>query len=114
VLAALGGAGEALVRVGIASSDASGRTFALTWMSILVGAAIAFLAPNTYEFMRTADPVLNLPKADNVASGPGWLAARLGQIQWSMRPLWAGFAAVLGVAGVLALPEVTEFLYFQF
>jgi hypothetical protein len=64
--------------------------------------------------MRTADPVLNMPKADDIASGPGWLAARLERIRWSMHPMWAGFAATLGVAGVLALPEVTEFLYFQF
>lgn len=114
VLSALGSAGDAIGRFGVVASDASGRTFALTWIAVAIGAAIAFLAPNSCEFMRAADPVLSMPKPDGVASGPGWLAARLEGVQWSMRPLWAGFAAALGVAGVLALPEVTEFLYFQF
>ena len=70
---------------------------------IMVGFAIALLAPNTQQIMVNAKPILGQLPAP---------APRL--LLWTPSLRWALVMAVAGVTALLSLGGTTEFLYFQF
>lgn len=97
-----GGLAPALETLGVRFEAGGGRAFVQTWLWIAALGAIAFCLPNTQELMRRYRPALD-----------AGLSARR---RWQWRPAgaWSAYAAGLLALGVLSLPEVSAFLYFQF
>ena len=82
------------------------------WMGLLL--LIALVPPNILQIMRPYGPAITLPAP---YPGDGKLApfaALLGRLQWRPSPGWAVAVAGLSLLGILALSQVTEFLYWQF
>jgi D-alanyl-lipoteichoic acid acyltransferase DltB (MBOAT superfamily) len=91
-----------LAAAGLRFEAGGGAAFLSTWAWIVVLAAAAFLLPNTQEMMRRYRPALDMGL---------WSLRRW---QWRPTPAWSAYAACLLAIGVLSLPEVSAFLYFQF
>ena len=76
--------------------------------------AVAFLLPNTQQFLARHDPSLvsgHIAGADKVTDIPSVPRARPS---WSPTRSWAVLIGVMLGGGILTLSRVTEFLYFQF
>jgi alginate O-acetyltransferase complex protein AlgI len=101
----LGGLRAPLEQHGISFYLGGGTRFIQAWSSIAVGAALAFLFPNTQQIMGRFDPALDYqPVRDGVA----------GRLAWRPTRRWAAWAGVLCLASLLSLSRPAEFLYFQF
>jgi D-alanyl-lipoteichoic acid acyltransferase DltB (MBOAT superfamily) len=76
-------------------------------LTLAVGALLAWvwLAPNTQEVMARFRPGLETLPGD---------LPKPARLAWHPHPLWATAGAVLGLAAILQLTGVSEFLYFQF
>jgi alginate O-acetyltransferase complex protein AlgI len=74
---------------------------AVIWILILLVISTQF--PNTQHFMRKWQHALGQPDS-NLA----------GRLYWAPTRTWACFTALLLVAGILSLAQVSNFLYFQF
>ena len=75
----------------------------LAWVCVL--AAITWLLPNSYEFMRLYAPVLEVERLRR---------ASVINLTWSPRLRWAMPLGVIGLVCVLRLTHVSQFLYYQF
>jgi len=64
---------------------------------------IARFLPNSNELMAAHAPALDAEEH-----------VRAGRLQWRPTRRWGLATAALAAAGVLALSQVSEFLYFQF
>jgi D-alanyl-lipoteichoic acid acyltransferase DltB (MBOAT superfamily) len=116
LLGPLGGIGELLARLGVAYIATSAANFVAVglWCAILL--LIALTMPNILEILRDYEPAL--PSTAPVAaiaearSGPWhrWTQTLL----WRPTLGWAMATAGATVFGVLALNQITEFLYWQF
>ena len=108
----LGPVAPALETLGVELVLGGGEIFVNTCLWVAALLAIAVLMPNTQQVMQRCGPALAF---DRIAAqlgrgvGPDWRA-----IVWSPSVRWATVTAAATVLGILALPEVTEFLYFQF
>lgn len=104
-LAKWGALGAWLSANGVMFSDARGLVTAglLYWIVALLG--VVWLAPNTQQIMRRAQPVLGafVERADATA----WF-------QWRATPWLAAPLAVLALLVMVNLHKKSEFLYFQF
>jgi len=109
----LGEAGAVLQRLGVDVAIGGGSTFLATWLWIAFLLPVTLLWPNTRELMRDFRPVLDPPRqgAAGALAVPSWLQRTLC---WRPTRAWAGAIAVISGGGLLALSEITEFLYFQF
>jgi D-alanyl-lipoteichoic acid acyltransferase DltB (MBOAT superfamily) len=99
----LGPAAGTLQGWGVTLALGGGSQFVLTWAWTLLLLAFALLLPNTQELMRDHRPGLDFDPAKAT-----------NRLRWSAHPGWAGFMALVAVAGVLSLSHATEFLYYQF
>ena len=91
-----------LQTLGIEFGAGGGATFLKTWGWIIALALVAFFLPNTQETMRRYRPTLDHG------------VDTLKRFSWRPTPAWSAYASVLLAVGVLSLPEVSVFLYFQF
>ena len=93
---------DVLAGLGVRFEAGDGVAFIRMSLWILGLAGIAFFFPNTQEIMRRYRPALDL--------------GRVRRGRWDWRPSlgWAAASAFLLALGVLSLPEVSVFLYFQF
>ncbi|MEM8799993.1 MAG: MBOAT family protein [Pseudomonadota bacterium] len=115
IFSALGPLADVLAGFGITASDGGGGRFVATWGWIIALATIAFLAPNSIDLMRSHRPVIDTPDITmEPRSGPGQWLRGFEHREWHPRPSWVAATAFLLTLGILALPEVSEFLYFQF
>jgi alginate O-acetyltransferase complex protein AlgI len=84
-----------------------GGPYVVTVIFLCLALALAFcwLLPSTYQLFRRCEVAIDKP-----------LAGREPVIglQWQASSAWAVFIAVLVVASMLNLTQVSEFLYFQF
>ena len=80
-----------------------GGQFVLVWLWIAALFALARFAPNTQQIMGRHDPALGFDAAH---------AAR--RLLWRPGWRWAVAMGAVAGAGLLALNQVSEFLYFQF
>lgn len=107
IAARLGPLADVFANFGFVYTHGGGMTFVATWLWIATLIPIAIWFPNTQEFMARFDPATNLfPETIEKAN--------LRTLSWAPNLLWSLYIAMLGVAGVLALSEISEFLYFQF
>jgi hypothetical protein len=97
--------GPLLEGAGITFTPGGGAQFVAAWLWIAALMALAFLAPTTRELVG---PALDGPPAGAEIGAAGRLP------RWRPSRGWALATAAAAAAGVLALPQVTEFLYFQF
>jgi hypothetical protein len=103
IAARLGGAGQQLLDAfGVEASLGGGSQFALTWFWIAALFAIARFAPNTQELMASARPAL------------GYGPAGGARLRWRPSAAWALSTGTVTAVALLALSQVSEFLYFQF
>ena len=91
--------------LGVRFTGGGGAAFLATWAWVAALLAIALLAPNSQQILRRARPVIG---SDDVA------APRAPALAWSRSPAWACATGLVLAIGILALTEVSEFLYFQF
>ena len=115
----LGSAADLLAAVGVEFTNESGSKFVLPWLWIIALSLIAFMAPNSLDLTRRYRPALGYryepPRKSRATARPA--LARdwgLAALRWRPDVAWSSYVAVLIVGGVLALPQVSEFLYFQF
>ncbi len=106
ILGALGPLGDTLSGLGVTAYLGGGQRFVETWAWTVVGATIAFLAPNTQQIVGRFEPALDFRASD--------CSPILLPVQWRPTATWSVLLGVLGTACFLALSRPTEFLYFQF
>jgi hypothetical protein len=109
----LGPIGDVLQSQGVRFTIGGGAAFVATWMWIAFLLPIVVIWPNTQELLERYSPGLSQPTSERQAYiAPAVSLAQ--QLRWRPTPAWAGTIAMLSCAGVLALAEISEFLYFQF
>ena len=82
------------------------------WMVFLL--LIALVPPNILQIMRSYSPAITMPAPYPGEGKLAPFAALLTRLQWQPSPGWAVTVAGMSLLGVLALSQVTEFLYWQF
>lgn len=108
----LGSLGDALRAIGFTTYLGGGRIFAGTYLWIFALFIVALFMPNTQEFMRKFKPALQVYESSNskgIQLGY-WAAA----IIWRPSKIWAAGISIICAFGILALTNISEFLYFQF
>jgi len=108
ILVRLGSVGEWLSHLGIAGVHGGGSVLILNYALVLLFGFIALLMPNVAQIFAKFEPVLY----ESERSFESLRDSRL--LCWDYNNWWAFTAATAGVAGVLTLLQVSEFLYFQF
>ncbi|MCP5153190.1 MAG: MBOAT family protein [Ectothiorhodospiraceae bacterium] len=97
---------QLLAELGVRFHSGGGQVFLETWAWVGGLLLIALLAPNSQEIAG----IHGKRKQEDEAAVP-WLTARTRFVR---HPSWAIATGLLLAAGTLALPQVSEFLYFQF
>jgi len=96
-----------LQAAGVSFTYGGGTEFTSTWLWCLGALALVLALPNTQQILERA-------QAASEAGAVGIGRWRLRSLTWRPTAPWAIVTAALSLAGILALAEVTEFLYFQF
>lgn len=108
VFARLGDVGSLLRELGVEPAQGGGAVLVANYAWVLLAAAIALALPNLPQIFYRHGP--GLYENDKVFSDIR--TSRL--MTWGYSNRWALVAAMAGVAGILTLQQVSEFLYFQF
>jgi hypothetical protein len=108
ILARLGEAGAHLSALGIVPAPGGGAVIVANYCWIALAALIALVLPNVAQIFHPHDPVLY--ENDNACRGNR--SSRM--MTWGYNNRWAVAIALAGLAGILTLQQVSEFLYFQF
>ncbi|MBY0430579.1 MAG: MBOAT family protein [Rhodospirillales bacterium] len=95
------GAEQALTAWGIEIAWGGGKDFLLGWSLVLSALLVALFLPNSQRIMARYRPAFTA-----LAERKRW--------QWRLSPAWSMAAGVVLAFGLLALPHVSHFLYFQF
>lgn len=109
ILVRLGGVGEWLIAgVGLEAVHGGGRQLVTNGLWVLAGLVIALGTPNVAQMFHRYDPVIY--ENDRI-----FAASRSTRFfVWDYRSVWALVVAAAGVASIMTLQQVSEFLYFQF
>lgn len=99
---------EMFKSLGIGASLGGGTRFISTYLWITGLALIAFFFPNTQEIIPG---MVSMVKKDNTPQEKTSLASRF---TWSPSKSWAIGLGLVTATGILAMNQVSEFLYFQF
>lgn len=108
---------DLLATSGVQFTSGGGREFLLAWTWIILLSPIVLMAPNSLELTRRFRPALHLRShvAKDTEASPlvrsGYLAESLA---WRPSTAWAIAIGIVAAGGLLALPQVSVFLYFQF
>ncbi len=108
ILARLGAVGPQLTAMGFAPVQGGGAAIVSNYFWILIVAPIALVLPNVAQIFCQHEPVLY----ENDKAFSDIRGSRL--MSWEYNSRWAVGIALAGVAGILTLQQVSEFLYFQF
>ena len=109
----LGAFGEFLGTIGVTTYLGGGNKFVATYLWIIVLFPIALIMPNTQEFMRKFEPALKVYES-NAMNSIQLFSRWTNKIVWQPSIFWSGVISVVFVLGILALTNISEFLYFQF
>ena len=113
----LGNLAETLSALGVQFTPGGGAEFLFGWSWIAALSLIAFVMPNSLDLTRRYRPALHYRFDGLTAIDLSFLSRitwTIAALRWRPNTVWAAFAAMLITGGVLALPQVSEFLYFQF
>jgi alginate O-acetyltransferase complex protein AlgI len=109
VLVRLGSMGEYLTSgLGVQATHGGGQVLLSSVLWIIVGAVVALGFPNVAQIFHRHNPVVY--EDDRTFAG----LRETGLLAWNYQTAWAITVAIAGVAGVMTLQQVSEFLYFQF
>jgi hypothetical protein len=72
---------------------------------------VAWLTPNTQQWMGIHNPTLTSPKS---AQQPLWVEKFWRILAWRPNKIWTVILAILTATSLLCFTRVSEFLYFQF
>jgi D-alanyl-lipoteichoic acid acyltransferase DltB (MBOAT superfamily) len=81
---------------------------------ILALLMVALVPPNILQLMHDHEPAITLPLPYAQDRRPAPFRHVFEQLAWRPTAAWAVATAVLSAGGILALNQVTEFLYWQF
>lgn len=98
---------------GIAVDSVGGTGFVAAVVWIVYSFFIIWAMPTTQEFVGQFEPAFEYSREFERSyreSGFGWRISG----RWQPTLAYSLFIAVVATAGILSLPEVSEFLYFQF
>ena len=82
------------------------------WIAVLL--AVALIPPNILQIMYAYEPAITMPLPYDKDRRLAPLRAFWQNIHWRPSAPWAITAAALSACGILALNQVTAFLYWQF
>jgi hypothetical protein len=82
------------------------------WIAALL--AIALLPPNILQIMFAYEPAITMPLPYSQDRRIAPLRGLFLRLRWQPSTGWAVAAAALSACGILALNQVTAFLYWQF
>jgi len=108
ILVQLGQGGAQLIEFGVASVQGGGSLLVANYAWVMLAAAIALALPNLPQIFHQHGP--GLYENDKVFSD----LRESKLLSWGYNNRWAFAVALAGVAGLLTLQQVSEFLYFQF
>lgn len=108
ILVRLGELGHWLTQMGIGATHGGGAQFVANYIWVAFTALFAFALPNVAQIFHRYEPVLY--ENEKVF---GALRTR-SFLVWDYNYRWVVAVAIAGVAGLLTLQQVSEFLYFQF
>jgi alginate O-acetyltransferase complex protein AlgI len=77
----------------------------VVYLSLALALAVCWLLPSTYQLFRRCEVAIDKPLAGREP---------VISLQWQASRAWAVYIAILAVASMLNLTQVSEFLYFQF
>jgi len=109
----LGALAQLLSSVGMNVSLGGGKDFAMTYIWIIFLLPVALLWPNTQQIMDKFEPSYN-KITDNPATTLLGDSLFMHNIKFTFSYGWIFSMSVLLTLGILALSQVSEFLYFQF
>lgn len=109
----LGDSGKILNEAGIEFSHGGGKVFVMTYIWIFCLLAIALIWPNTQQVMDKFNPSLNKIK-DNPITTLLSDNILMRKVKFKFSYIWALNMSIIITLGVLALSQISEFLYFQF
>jgi alginate O-acetyltransferase complex protein AlgI len=95
--------GALAASIGVRPELGGGSEFVTLWSKLALLHLIAFIAPNTQEFMRKFSPALDFRDP----------AGRIFP-EFAMTRRWAVLLGAIGGIGLLAMERKSEFLYYQF
>jgi alginate O-acetyltransferase complex protein AlgI len=107
LLARLGSSAAWLRKLGIQPDPSSGLLLMQAVERVTALLVIALCLPNTLEMLAPYEPALGVRPAKNES----WLVRKL---RWRENAIWAAGVAVVSMAGLLSLGQLSEFLYWQF
>ena len=108
----IGGIGALVEQLGISTDSSSGTAFVESMCAFAVLAILVWVCPTTQELLRRFQPAWDFVDKESGLStdGFGWKL----KFQWGPNLRWGLMVSAMLVAGILTLPQVSEFLYFQF
>lgn len=113
ILVRLGSIGEWLQYIGVNMSLGGGEVMVFTYLWVIVLLFVALIMPNTQQVMSHFSPAVREYK-----SSPDYsilLANRVtSKLKWRPSLIWSTGIGAIAALSVLALTNVSEFLYFQF
>ncbi len=112
ILARLGAFGGHLHALGIEAYIGGGRDFVMMWIWCIALGFIAVFWPNTQQILSRFAPALSVhePSERHALATPSCLNG----IRFAFSLGWAVALALAATLGILALGQVSEFLYYQF
>lgn len=108
IVARLGTGGEWITALGIEATHGGGARMVANYLWVAAAGLAALSLPNVPQIFHRYEPV----QYERAGAFAGQREA--GLLSWDMRLRWSVAVAVAGLAGVLTLQQVSEFLYFQF
>jgi hypothetical protein len=113
-LSRLGGVGTMLTHLGVGFFPTSASNFLAVygWCAVLLFVALTF--PNILQVLRDYEPALPSTAPATISEPNGWWQRMSRLFLWRPSLGWALATAAISTAGILALNQVTEFLYWQF
>jgi alginate O-acetyltransferase complex protein AlgI len=108
ILARAGKLGEIITAMGVVPALGGGAVLVTNIIWVLASFLIVLMLPNVAQIFSRHEPVLY--ESERAFQG----IREVKIMNWDYRNLWAVAVVVMGVAGVLTLQRVSEFLYFQF
>lgn len=108
IVARTGELGQWLLSQGVVAAQGGGAVLVGNYLWVIAAGLAALLLPNVAQIFHRHSPVL-------YESERAFAALRESRtLVWDYRLRWAVAVSLAGVAGILTLQQVSEFLYFQF
>ncbi len=110
----LGDVSSSLTKYGIQTDFTSGSQFVFAAIWIAALSAIVWLLPTTQQFLRKFEPSWEYTDQARTNALPERGFGYTLSLTWRPTLTWSIVMSVIAVFGILSLPEISEFLYFQF